>query len=119
MYRYHPHAIRDFFVKYQDRILFGTDNYHGGRAGFWRNAAGLRQFKDRRALFYSRRLPSISRTDHLGLIEPFGSYREYWMRLTGVKLRRRPCSRSSIHANAERLIPGLTPPISRPISGRD
>ena len=25
MYRYHPQAIRDFFVKYQDRILFGTD----------------------------------------------------------------------------------------------
>ena len=27
MYRYHPQAIRDFFVKYQDRILFGTDGF--------------------------------------------------------------------------------------------
>ncbi len=28
---------------------------------------------------------SISKIDHLGLIEPFGTYRE-WIRLTGIKL---------------------------------
>ena len=80
------------------------------------NAAGLRQFKDQRALFYSRHFEYFE-TDHLGLIEPFGSYRE-WMRLTGVKLPPAVLEKF-YHANAERLIPGLAPPISGPIPGRD
>ena len=53
LYGYHPHAVRDFFVKYQDRILFGTDNSMAD-AKLLENAAGLRQFKDQAALFYSR-----------------------------------------------------------------
>jgi uncharacterized protein len=110
LYRYHPHAVRDFFVKYQDRILFGTDNSMAD-ARLLENAAGLRQFKDQRALFYSRHFEYFE-TDHLGLIEPFGAYRE-WMRLTGVKLPPAVLEKF-YHANAERLIPGLTPPISRP-----
>jgi predicted TIM-barrel fold metal-dependent hydrolase len=106
LYRYHPHAVRDFFVRYQDRILFGTDNALAD-AALVGNAEALRQFQDRRAVFYSRHLEYFE-TDHLGIIEPGGSYRE-WMRLTGVKLPPAVLEKF-YHGNAEKLIPGLKPP---------
>lgn len=103
MYRYHPHAVRDFFVKYQDRILFGTDNALAD-AKLLNDAESLRQFEERRAIFYSRHLEYFE-TDHIGIIEPGGTYRE-WMRLTGVKLPPEVLEKF-YHANAEKLIPGF------------
>lgn len=102
MYLYHPHAVRDFFVKYQDRILFGTDNALADST-LLSDAAALRQFQERRAIFYSRHLEYFE-TDHIGIIEPGGSYRE-WMRLTGIKLPPDVLEKF-YHGNAEKLIPG-------------
>lgn len=103
MYRYHPHAVRDFFVKYQDRILFGTDNALAD-SKLVNHAEALRQFEERRAIFYSRHFEYFE-TDHLGILEPGGTYRE-WMRLTGVKLPPEVLEKF-YHANAEKLIPSF------------
>ena len=107
MYRYHPQAIRDFFVKYQDRILFGTDGSLIADPKHLDDAKELRRWQDNRTLTYSRYLEYFE-TDHLGLFEPGGNYRE-WMRLTGVKLPPNVLEKF-YHANAERLIPGLKVP---------
>jgi predicted TIM-barrel fold metal-dependent hydrolase len=103
MYRYHPHAVRDFFVRYQDRILFGTDNAMAD-SKILNDSKRLGQFQDNRAMFYGRYFEYFE-TDRLGLLEPGGAYRE-WMRLTGIKLPSEVLEKF-YHANAERLIPGL------------
>lgn len=104
MYRYHPQAVRDFFTKYQDRILFGTDANLLTDPKMLDDAVKLRQWEERNAVFYSRYLEYFE-TDRIGIIEPYGTYSE-WMRLTGVKLPPEVLEKL-YHANAERLIPGL------------
>lgn len=101
LYRYHPQAVRDFFVRYQDRILFGTDGALIAEPKHLDDAEELRTWQDMRTLFYSRHLEYFE-TDHVGLIVPFGE----WKRLTGVKLPPEVLEKF-YHANAERLIPGL------------
>ena len=76
----------------------------GGRQARWTNAERAAAWQEKRALFYSRHLEYFE-TDHVGLIEPDGTYRE-WMRLTGVKLPPAVLEKF-YHANAEKLIPGL------------
>jgi uncharacterized protein len=107
MYRYNPKAVRDFFIKYQDRILFGTDNYMIKDPKLVDNADALRQWQDRDAAFYSRYLEYFE-TDHLGILEPYGTYRD-WMRLSGVKLPAEVLEKF-YHGNAEKLIPGVKKP---------
>ena len=104
MYRYHPKAVRDFFVKYQDRILFGTDDFLVADPKLLDDAEGLKRWQEKHATFYSRYLEYFE-TDHVGIIDPYGTYRE-WMRLTGIKLP--PAVLEKLyHVNAEKLIPGL------------
>jgi predicted TIM-barrel fold metal-dependent hydrolase len=107
MYRYHPKAIRDFHIKYQDRILFGSDNFVVRDRETLENAEALRTWQDRNAAFYSRYLEYYE-TDHVGLLEAYGTYSE-WMRFTGVKLPPEVLEKF-YHANAERLVPGLKAP---------
>jgi predicted TIM-barrel fold metal-dependent hydrolase len=101
--RLNPKAVRDFFVKYQDRILFGTDSsaLYGVRPD---DEKAVKAWQDRAARFYSRHLEYYE-TDRLGLMEPYGWGKE-WLRITGVKLPPEVLKKF-YHANAERLIPGV------------
>ena len=107
IYRYHPRAVRDFHIKYQDRILFGSDNFIVRDPKTLEDAKALRKWQERNAAFYSRYLEYYE-TDHVGLLEAYGTYSE-WMRLTGVKLPPEVLEKF-YHANAERLVPGLKKP---------
>ncbi|HVE41490.1 MAG TPA: amidohydrolase family protein [Planctomycetota bacterium] len=120
--RLNPKAVRDFFTKYQDRILFGTDigGLLAGRKSKTRNfleygiddpdwnridpkdVDAVRRWQDRQALSYSRYFEYFE-TDRIDLIEP-GGFGAEWMRLAGVKLPP-DILEKLYHANAERLIP--------------
>jgi hypothetical protein len=104
MYRYNPVAVRAFFVKYQDRILFGTDDFLMADPKLLDDGEGLKRWQEKHATFYSRYLEYFE-TDHVGIIDPYGTYRE-WMRLTGIRLPPEVLEKL-YHANAEKLIPGL------------
>jgi predicted TIM-barrel fold metal-dependent hydrolase len=101
--RLNPKAVRDFFIKYQDRILFGTD----GAAPFHIRPIDTDKvavWKDRQALFLSRHFEYFE-TDHLDIPEP-GGWGKEWLRLPGIKLPPEVLEKF-YHGNAERLIPGL------------
>jgi predicted TIM-barrel fold metal-dependent hydrolase len=124
-----PKAVRDFFVKYQDRILFGTDNMLliGGRKSGggpknilvypaddpdWnridpKDGDAVRRWADRQVATYGRHFEyfETARTD---LLEP-GGFGPEWMRMAGAKLPPEVLEKF-YHANAERLIPALAPP---------
>jgi predicted TIM-barrel fold metal-dependent hydrolase len=125
--RLNPQAVRDFFAKYQDRILFGTDGgvlLAGRKAGASKNitvypvddpewvrvdpadADAVRRWKEKQALFYSRYFEYFE-TDRLDLVDPSGFAPES-LRLRGAKLPAEVLEKF-YHANAERLIPGLRP----------
>ena len=103
--RLNPKAVRNFFVKYQDRILFGTDSsvLYGVRSD---DADGIKKWQDKTARFYSRHLEYFE-TDHINLVEPYG-YAKDWLRLAGAKLPPEVLEKF-YHGNAERLIPALRP----------
>lgn len=103
--RLNPHAVRDFFVKYQDRILFGTDSSTLANVRP-DDAEGVKKWQDRAARFFSRHLEYFE-TDSLNLVEPYG-YAKEWLRIPGVKLPPEVLEKF-YHANAERLIPALRP----------
>lgn len=124
--RLSPKAVRDFFVKYQDRILFGTDGgvlLSGRKSGpgpknilvypaddpDWvridpKDEAAARRWKDGQVRFYSRHFEYLE-TDRPDLPEP-GGFGAEWLRLAGVKLPPEVLEKF-YHANAERLIPGM------------
>jgi len=120
-----PKAVRDFFVKYQDRILFGTDGMvlFGRKPGTERknilvypvddpdwiptdlkDAAALRRWKEGQARFYSRHYEYFE-TDRSDLVDP-GGFEPGWAKLSGAKLPAEVLEKF-YHANAERVIPGL------------
>lgn len=101
--RLNPQAVRAFFTRYQDRILFGTDSsvLNNVKAS---DKDAVKQWQDRAARFYSRHLEYFE-TDRLNLVEPYG-YAKDWLRLPGVKLPPAVLEKF-YHGNAERLIPGL------------
>ncbi|MEX1096889.1 MAG: amidohydrolase family protein [Planctomycetales bacterium] len=103
--RLNPQAVRDFFVKYQDRILFGSDSdiLSGADAT---NEKEVRQWQDKAARFLSRYLEYFE-TDRPGLIEPYQNPQS-WLRISGAKLPPEVLEKF-YHGNAERLIPGLRP----------
>ena len=101
--RLNPVAVRDFFVKYQDRILFGTDSSILGGADP-KDAAAVQAWKDGAARFYSRHFQYFE-TSRSDLMEPYG-YEGEWLRLAGAKLPAEVLEKF-YHANAEKLIPGL------------
>ena len=101
--RLNPKAVRDFFTKYQDRVLFGTDRdvLHGVNVA---DAAAVRQWQDKTARFFGRYLEyfETARTD---LVEPYG-FGHDWMRMAGAALPD-DVLRKFYYRNAQRLIPGL------------
>ncbi len=108
--RLNPKAVRDFFVKYQDRILFGTDSsvLNNVKPD---DEKGVAEWQNKAARFYSRHLEYYE-TDRFGLMEPYGWGKE-WMRLPGVKLPPAVLEKF-YHANAEKLIPGLAGSDAKP-----
>jgi len=101
--RLNPHAVRDFFVKYQDRILFGTDSSVLNNVDP-KNEKATQQWQDRAARFYSRHLEYFE-TNRIDIVEPYGWGKD-WLRIAGVKLPPEVLEKF-YHGNAERLIPDL------------
>jgi predicted TIM-barrel fold metal-dependent hydrolase len=123
--RLNPKAVRDFFAKYQDRILFGTD----GMVLFTRKPSGpkniliypvddpeyvrtdlrdaeaVRRWKADQARTYARYFEYFE-SDRTDLLDP-SHFEESWARLAGAKLPPAVLEKF-YHGNAERLIPGLT-----------
>ena len=122
--RVNPKAVRDFFVKYQDRILFGTD--HAVLSGprklrganilvypmddhNWtridpKDGPAVLRWKEGQLRFYGRNFEYYE-TDRIDLVDPFGRDTD-WNRLSGAKLPPEVLEKL-YHANAERLIPSL------------
>ena len=120
-----PPAIRDFFVKYQDRILFGTDDLvlsKGRKPSGTKNihvyptddpnvqwidtndAGAVKTWQDRAAFDYSQYFQYFE-TDRVDLTDPNRSGGS-WLRIPGVKLPPEVLEKL-YHANAEKLIKGL------------
>jgi predicted TIM-barrel fold metal-dependent hydrolase len=123
--RLNPVAVRDFYTKYQDRILFGTDDlilYKGRKNKTSSNISvypqddpniewvdpgdekGVAKWQERASFDYAQYLEYFE-TDHLDLVDPNRSAGA-WFRMPGVKLPPEVLEKI-YHANAERLIPGL------------
>lgn len=123
--RANPLAIRDFFTKYQDRLLFGTDGqilvsgrkqtnkgniylYPGDDPTLLKidpsDPVKVKQWQDRAAFNYGQAFQYFE-TDRPGLEDPVHSGGP-WLRFPGVKLPPDVLEKL-YHANAERLIPGL------------
>jgi predicted TIM-barrel fold metal-dependent hydrolase len=127
--RLNPPAIRAFFQKHQDRILFGTDGStlqkglktpaksanislyptENPNLAFVdpTDAAALKAWQDRDAQLYSESLKYFE-TDRVDLLDPMRSGGT-WLRLAGAKLPPEVLEKF-YHANAEKLIPGLKKP---------
>jgi predicted TIM-barrel fold metal-dependent hydrolase len=103
--RLNPRAVRDFLIKYQDRVMFGTDRTVLGDVDLDDKNA-VRRWKDKDTAFEGRYLEYFE-TDRTDIIEPYG-HEQAWLRLAGVKLPPQVLEKF-YHANAERLIPGLQP----------
>jgi predicted TIM-barrel fold metal-dependent hydrolase len=123
--RLSPKAVRDFFEKYQDRILFGTDgSVLAGRKPAsasknillypvddpeWirldaKDENVVRNWKAGQARTYGRHFEYFE-TDRTDLVDPSG-FEPGWAKLSGAKLPPEVLEKF-YHANAERLIPGL------------
>ncbi len=121
--RLNPAAVRDFFTKYQDRLLFGTDGgiLTGGRgkSGMidkypsedpdWRyldpaDTAAVEKWQTNTARSYSQWLQYFE-TPRVDMSEASDSGRA-WVRMFGANLPRDVLEKF-YHGNAERLIPGI------------
>ncbi|MDX1947576.1 MAG: amidohydrolase family protein [Pirellulaceae bacterium] len=123
--RLNPPAVRAFFIKYQDRLLFGTDDgilskgRRPGQAGnislypaddpnwLWHDPAdeaAVRDWKEKHTWFYSQYLQYFE-TDRLDLSDPSRSGGA-WLRIPAVQLPAEVLEKF-YRTNAERLIPGL------------
>ena len=101
-YRYHPEAIRDFFIRYQDRILFGSDIFLIADDKTLQNETTLKAWRQRQTRAYSDYLEYFE-TDHMVMVP--GGYQPQWLRLKGIHLPPTVLEKF-YHGNAERLIPG-------------
>ena len=108
---YHPDAIRDFFIKYQDRILFGSDIFLIADEKTLQSETALKTWRQRQIRAYSDYLEYFE-TDHSVTVP--GGYQSQWLRLKGIHLPPTVLEKF-YHRNAERLIPGSAPALS---SGR-
>jgi predicted TIM-barrel fold metal-dependent hydrolase len=127
--RLNPPAVRAFFQKHQDRILFGTDGAtlqkgrkkppESANISLYptenpnleyvdpTDAAALKAWQDRDAQMYSESLKYFE-TDRVDLLDPMRSGGA-WLRLAGARLPAEVLEKF-YHANAEKLIPGLKKP---------
>jgi predicted TIM-barrel fold metal-dependent hydrolase len=104
-YRYHPQALRDFFARYQDRILFGTDSFLLDDEKKLGDEAALASWKKSRVRSYSGYLEYFE-TDRFVTVP--GGFESEWLRLKGLQLP--PAILEKFyHGNAERLILGIGP----------
>jgi len=123
--RLSPKAVNDFFAKYQDRILFGTDGIvlsSRKPAAAKKNIlvypvddpemiqldakdeAVVRNWKAGQARTYGRYFEYFE-TDRTDLLDP-SNFETTWARLAGAKLPPEVLEKF-YHANAQRLIRGL------------
>jgi predicted TIM-barrel fold metal-dependent hydrolase len=130
--RLNPPAVRDFFGKYQDRILFGTDGlvvFKGRKPSKSGNisvypsddpdwltidtsdTAAVRHWQDREVRVY-REYFRYFETDAVDLTDPSNSGGG-WLRLAGAKLPPAVLEKF-YHVNAERIIPRLARPADKP-----
>jgi predicted TIM-barrel fold metal-dependent hydrolase len=124
--RLNPPAMRDFYTKYADRVLFGTDNmvlYKERKPGSSANISiypmddpdwisvdtsdkdAVRRWQERAARVYGEYLQYFE-TDRLDLADPNRSAGA-WLRIPGIKLPPEMLEKL-YYKNAEKLIPGLT-----------
>jgi hypothetical protein len=97
-----PETVREFFAKYQNRILFGTDIFAPYVDRILHSPEKLAQGKNLHSRQYAWYLEYFE-TDRQGLAEPLPSSK---LVLSGVKLPPEVLEKL-YHANAEKLIPGL------------
>lgn len=102
LYRYHPQAVRDFLIKYQDRILFGSDIFLAGDEKVLANEESRKRWRERQTRSYSDYLEYFE-TDHMVMVP--GGYQPQWLRLKGISLPPAVLEKF-YHGNAERLIRG-------------
>lgn len=123
--RLNPPAVRDFFVKYADRVVFGTDTLvlsKGRRATQSGNISiypsddpdwlahdpadkdSVRLWQEKAANSYAQYLQYFE-TDRLDLTDPSRSGGA-WLRVPGIKLPPEVLEKL-YHKNAAKLIPGL------------
>ncbi len=101
--RLNPHAVRDFFVKYQDRILYGSDSTSLMNTDP-DDPKAVERWKERSKYLYGRHFEYFE-TDHTDIIEPFG-HQQHWLRLAGVKLPSEVLEKF-YYRNAMKIIPSL------------
>ena len=97
-----PETVREFFTKYQDRVLFGTDTFVPYIDGILKSPERMVQWKDLRSRVYAWYLEYFE-TDHQNLVEPFPNSK---LVLSGAKLPPEVLEKF-YHINAEKLIPGI------------
>ena len=102
--RYNTPAIYDFFIKYQDRILFGTDSNikadeNSTEESLSEDMASLTDFFKRHWLFLE--------TDRVDILELNNReiYRD-WLRLTGLNLPEEVLEKI-YYKNAKKLLPDM------------
>ncbi len=100
--RYNTPAITDFFIKYQDRILFGTDsniyaNENSTEETMSENSVSLTDFFKRHWVFLE--------TNKVDIVEPNNRDRyKDWLRLTGLNLPEEVLEKI-YYKNAKKLLP--------------
>jgi len=100
LYRYHPAALRDFFVKYQDRVLFGSDIFLIQSEATLADAKAVKTWQDLRTRAYSDYLEYFE-TEHY--VQVPGGFQSGWLRLKGLQLPPAVLEKF-YHGNAERLL---------------
>jgi predicted TIM-barrel fold metal-dependent hydrolase len=112
-YLYQPAAIRDFFIKYQDRVLFGTDGWLIDDERHLKTDAALQAWKERQTRFYGQYLEYFETDHHVAVPGGFQS----GLRLKGIRLPPEVLEKF-YHRNAERVLRGRGMPTgSRSESG--
>jgi amidohydrolase family protein len=97
-----PETVREFFTKYQDRVLFGTDTFVPYIDSILNSSERMVQWKDRKSRNYAWYLEYFE-TDHKNLAEPRPGSK---LVLSGAKLPPEVLEKF-YHINAEKLIPGI------------
>jgi predicted TIM-barrel fold metal-dependent hydrolase len=102
--RFNTPAIYDFFIKYQDRIVFGTDSNC-----YARENSTEETLAERSAFLadFFRRYWAFFETSRVDIYEPYGREKyESWLRLTGLNLPKEVLEKI-YYKNAKKLLPDM------------